>query len=69
MIIVDAITRLIPGVLGGESSAEKESYSKPAVIEHPHYTRPEEYRGLRVPDVLLSGHHAEIENWRKENQK
>jgi tRNA (guanine37-N1)-methyltransferase len=69
MIIADAVTRLIPGVLGGETSAEKESYSQPAVIEHPHYTRPEEYRGLRVPDVLLSGHHAEIEKWRKENHK
>lgn len=67
MIIADAITRLIPGVLGGETSAEKESYSETATIEHPHYTRPEDYRGLKVPDVLLSGHHAEIENWRKEN--
>jgi tRNA (guanine37-N1)-methyltransferase len=69
MIIADAITRLIPGVLGGETSAEKESYSDAGVIEHPHYTRPEEFRGLRVPDVLLSGHHAEIEKWRKDNQK
>jgi len=69
MIIADAVTRLIPGVLGGETSAEKESYSQTATIEHPHYTRPEDYRGLNVPDVLLSGHHAEIENWRKENQK
>jgi tRNA (guanine37-N1)-methyltransferase len=69
MIIADAVTRLIPGVLGGETSAEKESYSEAAIIEHPHYTRPEEYRGLKVPDILLSGHHAEIENWRKENQK
>lgn len=69
MIIVDAVTRLIPGVLGGETSAEKESYSQTGVIEHPHYTRPEEYRGLKVPEVLLSGHHAEIEAWRKDNQK
>jgi tRNA (guanine37-N1)-methyltransferase len=69
MIITDAVTRLIPGVLGGETSAEKESYSEAGNIEHPHYTRPEDYRGLKVPDVLLSGHHAEIENWRKENQK
>jgi tRNA (guanine37-N1)-methyltransferase len=69
MIIADAVTRLIPGVLGGETSAEKESYSEADIIEHPHYTRPEEYRGLRVPDILLSGHHAEIKNWRKENQK
>lgn len=69
MIIVDAVTRLIPGVLGGETSAEKESYSIDDVIEHPHYTKPEEYRGLRVPDTLLSGHHANIEKWRSQNQK
>jgi tRNA (guanine37-N1)-methyltransferase len=69
MIIADAVTRLIPGVLGGETSAEKESYSEKRAIEHPHYTRPEEFRGLKVPDILLSGHHAEIEAWRKDNQK
>lgn len=69
MIIVDAVTRLIPGVLGGETSAELESYSNGDDIEHPHYTRPEEYRGLKVPDVLLSGHHAQIEKWRKDNSK
>jgi tRNA (guanine37-N1)-methyltransferase len=69
MIIVDSVTRLIPGVLGGETSAEKESYSQTGIVEHPHYTRPEEYRGLKVPEVLLSGHHAEIEVWRKDNQK
>ncbi|HET6864020.1 MAG TPA: tRNA (guanosine(37)-N1)-methyltransferase TrmD, partial [Candidatus Saccharimonadales bacterium] len=56
MIVVDTVTRLIPGVLGGETSAELESYSQADIIEHPHYTRPEEYRGLKVPDVLLSGH-------------
>lgn len=69
MIVADAVTRLIPGVLGGETSAEKESFSSGADIEHPHYTRPEEYRGLKVPDVLLSGHHAEIARWRKENSR
>lgn len=69
MLVLDAVTRLIPGVLGGETSAEKESFSRASEKEHPHYTRPEEYRGLRVPDVLLSGHHAEIEKWRRENQK
>jgi tRNA (guanine37-N1)-methyltransferase len=67
MIIADAVTRLIPGVLGGETSAEKESFSEEGVIEHPQYTRPEEYRGLKVPDILLSGHHAEIEKWRQQN--
>ena len=69
MIITDAVTRLIPGVLGGKTSAERESYSQPDVIEHPHYTRPEEFRGLKVPDVLLSGNHAEIDAWRKSQQK
>lgn len=69
MIIADAVTRLIPGVLGGATSAEKESHSTLGEIEHPHYTKPEEYRGLKVPDVLLSGHHAEIESWRKDNSK
>lgn len=69
MIIADAVTRLIPGVLGGETSAELESHSEAGILEHPHYTRPEEYRGLSVPDVLISGHHAQIAQWRKENQK
>lgn len=69
MIVVDAVTRLIPGVLGGETSAEKESHSQPGVIEHPQYTRPEEFRGLKVPDVLISGHHAEIDKWRKTQSK
>lgn len=69
MIVADAVTRLIPGVLGGETSAELESYSQAGVIEHPHYTRPEEYRGLKVPDVLLSGHHSEIAKWRQKNQR
>jgi len=69
MVITDSVTRLIPGVLGGETSAQKESFSEPGVIEHPQYTRPEEFRGLKVPDVLLSGHHAEIERWRKAQQK
>jgi len=67
MIIADAVTRLIPGVLGGAASAELESFSENGVREHPHYTRPEEVRGLKVPDVLLSGHHAEIKKWRDKN--
>jgi tRNA (guanine37-N1)-methyltransferase len=69
MVIVDAVTRLVPGVLGGETSAEKESFSETGIREHPHYTKPEEYRGLKVPEILLSGHHAEIDKWRKDNQK
>jgi tRNA (guanine37-N1)-methyltransferase len=69
MVIVDAVTRLIPGVLGGETSAQNESFSEEDTIEHPQYTRPEEFQGLKVPNILLSGHHAEIERWRKEQQK
>lgn len=69
MVIVDAVTRLIPGVLGGETSAQLESYTETSNIEHPHYTRPEEFRGLKVPDVLLSGHHGQISKWREENSK
>ncbi len=69
MVVVDSVTRLIPGVLGGETSAEKESHSQAGVIEHPQYTRPEEFRGLKVPRTLLSGHHAEIDKWRVSRQK
>lgn len=69
MIIIDAVTRLVPGVLGGETSAEKESFSEFGEVEHPHYTRPEEFRGLKVPDVLLSGHHGQIDKWRDSQTK
>lgn len=68
MVVIDAVTRLVPGVLGGETSAELESFSRPGVVEYPQYTRPEEFRGLQVPDILLSGNHAEIEKWRQNNQ-
>lgn len=67
MIVVDSVVRLIPGVLGGETSALIESYSDGDNIEFPQYTRPEEFRGMKVPDVLLSGHHAEIAKWRQQN--
>jgi tRNA (guanine37-N1)-methyltransferase len=70
MTIIDSVVRLLPGVLGGETSAEKESFQEDnTTIEHPHYTRPEEFRGAKVPDVLLSGHHKNIENWREESKK
>lgn len=69
MIVIDSVVRLLPGVLGGEMSAEIESFQADDVsIEFPQYTRPEEFRGLKVPEVLLSGHHAEIEKWREKNQ-
>ena len=64
-VVVDAIARLIPGVLGDENSAPDDSHSS-GVLEHPQYTRPVEFRGWRVPEVLLSGHHAEIAKWRRE---
>jgi tRNA (guanine37-N1)-methyltransferase len=66
MTMIDSVVRLLPGVLGGETSTAKESFQDDdTAIEHPHYTRPEEFRGQVVPAVLLSGHHAEIDKWRK----
>lgn len=67
MTIIDSIVRLIPGVLGGEASAEIESFSDGETLEFPQYTRPEDFRGMKVPEVLLSGNHAAIAKWRKEN--
>lgn len=67
MAIADSIIRLIPGVLGGETSAEIESFSDGETLEFPQYTRPAEFRGMKVPDVLLSGNHGEIEKWRQAN--
>lgn len=69
MTVVDSIVRLIPGVLGGESSAEIESFSDGETLEFPQYTRPEEFRGMKVPEVLLSGNHAAIAKWRAENSQ
>ena len=68
MVVVDAVTRLLPGVLGDDESSSDESFSG-AQLEYPHYTRPAEFRGLKVPDVLLSGNHAEIAKWRAEQAK
>ena len=64
MVVVDAVTRLIPGALGCNESAERESFAD-GLLDYPHYTRPAEYRGLKVPDVLIGGHHGEIEKWRR----
>ena len=68
MVVIDAVTRLLPGVLGDDASARDESFSH-GLLEYPQYTRPAEFRGLRVPDVLVSGNHAEIENWRREQAR
>jgi tRNA (guanine37-N1)-methyltransferase len=68
MVVVDAVVRLLPGVLGAEDGADDETFAD-GLIEHPQYTRPREYRGLSVPDVLLSGNHAAIAAWRLEQRK
>ena len=68
MVIIDAVTRLLPGVLGDDESAHEESFSH-GLLEYPQYTRPAEFRGLKVPQVLLSGNHAEIERWRDEQAR
>lgn len=67
LVIIDSIVRLIPGVLGGEQSAEIESFSDGDNLEYPQYTKPYDFRGMTVPDVLLSGNHGEIAKWREEH--
>lgn len=70
MVLIDSVVRLLPGVLGGEQSAEIESFMQDDQnIEFPQYTRPDDFRGSKVPDVLLSGHHAQIQKWRKEQSR
>jgi tRNA (guanine37-N1)-methyltransferase len=67
LVVVDAVTRLLPDALGSETSAANDSFSgEEGLLDCPHYTRPPEFRGMRVPEVLLSGNHKEIERWRKE---
>ena len=67
LVMIDSIVRLIPGVLGGEQSAEIESFSDGDNIEYPQYTKPADFRGMKVPDILLSGNHGEIAKWRAEH--
>jgi tRNA (guanine37-N1)-methyltransferase len=64
LVIVDAVSRLVPGVVGDEQSVEQDSFSR-GLLDYPHYTRPAEIAGRKVPDVLLSGHHAEVRRWRR----
>lgn len=64
MVLMDSVARFVPGVLGDETSAQNDSFSN-GLLEHPHYTRPADFRGLKVPDVLLSGNHSEINKWRE----
>lgn len=68
MVIIDAVARLLPGVLGDDESSHEESFSN-GLLEYPHYTRPAEYRGMKVPEILLSGHHAQIAAWREEQSR
>src|SRR6267378_3776320 len=68
MVIIDAVTRLLPGVLGDDESSLDESFSRD-LLEYPHYTRPADFRGMKVPEVLLSGNHAEIAKWRAEQAR
>ncbi|HEU5071794.1 MAG TPA: tRNA (guanosine(37)-N1)-methyltransferase TrmD [Verrucomicrobiae bacterium] len=68
MVVIDAVTRLLPGVLGDDESSRDESFSQ-GLLEYPHYTRPADFRGMKVPDVLLSGNHAEIARWREQQAR
>jgi tRNA (guanine37-N1)-methyltransferase len=67
LVVIDAAARLLPGVLGDDESAYRDSFGD-GLLDHPHYTRPAEFRGRMVPEVLLSGNHAEIEKWRRREE-
>jgi tRNA (guanine37-N1)-methyltransferase len=69
MVIIDAVIRLVPGVLGDEESAVDESHNEPGRVEYPQYTRPRKFRGLEVPEVLLSGNHAAVAKWRRDESE
>lgn len=69
MLVIDAVVRLVPGVLGDETSHKYESFAETGLIEYPQYTRPQEFRGMKVPQVLLSGNHEQIERWRREQSR
>ncbi len=66
LVVLEAVTRVVPGVIGREESHERDSFGEEGMLDHPQYTRPAEFRGMAVPAVLLSGNHAEIERWRRE---
>jgi tRNA (guanine37-N1)-methyltransferase len=66
LVVIEAVTRLIPGVIGKEESHVRDSFAEPAILDHPQYTRPAEFRGMAVPEVLRSGDHAAVERWRLE---
>jgi tRNA (guanine37-N1)-methyltransferase len=66
LVVLEAVTRLVPGVIGREESHEQDSFGPDGLLDHPHYTRPAEFRGMRVPETLLSGNHGEIDRWRRD---
>jgi tRNA (guanine37-N1)-methyltransferase len=66
MVVIDTVVRYVPGVLGDEDSVKEESHSRPGTVEYPQYTRPRVFRGMEVPEILLSGNHPEIARWRAE---
>ncbi|HET9310969.1 MAG TPA: tRNA (guanosine(37)-N1)-methyltransferase TrmD [Actinomycetota bacterium] len=66
LVLIETVTRLVPGVIGREDSHEQDSFSEPGLLDHPHYTRPRTFRGLSVPEELLGGNHAEVARWRRE---
>jgi tRNA (guanine37-N1)-methyltransferase len=66
LVVIEAVTRLVPGVIGKEESHERDSFAEPGLLDHPQYTRPAEFRGMAVPEVLLSGDHRAIDRWRRE---
>jgi tRNA (guanine37-N1)-methyltransferase len=69
MVITDSIARLLPGVLGNVESSKEESFSTEGELEYPQYTKPEDFRGWKVPEILLSGNHKEIQKWREQQKK
>jgi tRNA (guanine37-N1)-methyltransferase len=66
LVLIEAVTRLVPGVIGKEASHEQDSFSAAGLLDHPHYTRPQEFRGMSVPEVLVSGNHGEVDRWRRD---
>jgi len=66
LVLIEAVTRLVPGVIGKEASHEQDSFSAGGLLDHPHYTRPQEFRGIAVPEVLVSGNHGEVDRWRRD---
>jgi tRNA (guanine37-N1)-methyltransferase len=66
LVVIEAVTRLVPGVIGREASHEQDSFAEPTRLDHPHYTRPREFRGMTVPEVLVGGDHAAVDRWRRD---